>query len=311
MKKIFFLLIISFSIISGLLVAEYMINSGFKDVDVENVIATTVEDYIELTGEVTEQNKREIKLDFPLKITKLYAEVGDKVKAGQKLADTDNTSLLKKLELAMVESLNPESFVNIISTVKYQNKEILSPINGVISSVNINEGDAATPDQPVITVTDTENLKVRSKISENSFREIYIGQNVLIYSDNSMINGKITKIYPVAQKIEGDKLSFVAFEITPDSCEDLTCGTVVQLKLCSEIFENVVVIPFESVMFDEEHPYVYVNVSGYAVKKRVVLGKEFETTVQIKEGLSEKDKLVINPKKYNLKNGDKLSDGEL
>lgn len=310
MKKTFLILIISVAVISGILTAEYAINSGFKDVRTEAVSKTTMESYIELTGDVIETNKREIKVEFPFVLSRLYVSVGDEVSKGEKLAVLDKEPMLKKLELAMAEASAPDSFESVIATVKSYKDEITSPIKGVISQLNCTEGGEISAERPVIVIKDTENLIVRTKIPSDGFKEIYLNQKVIIYSDTSAVNGKITKIYPTAEKSEGDSRSFVAFEITPESCEDLTCGAAVDLKLCSEVFEDVVVIPFDSVMFDEEYPYVYVNISGYAVKRRVVLGKEFETTVEIKEGLSENDRLVLSPKSSNIKNGDKLSDGE-
>ncbi len=310
MKKVILLLLISIFVISGVLVADYVINSGFKTVKVQSVFTTTVEDYVELSGEVTEEIKREIKADFPLEITAMYAEVGDKVTKGQKLAELDDASLINKLEFSMIESNAPESFESIISQVRHLDKSIYSPIDGVISYVGYQEGDTIAIEKSLFTVTDTENLKVRSKISSDIINEIYLNQKVIIYSENEAINGKISKIYPVAEKTDLNNLSFIAFEITPENSDKLTCGTVVEIKLLNEVFNDVIVIPFDSVMFDDEYPYVYVEVSGYAVKKRVVIGKEFETTVEIKEGLSRNDKLLTEPKKYNIKNGDKITYGE-
>lgn len=310
MKKAIIIICTAVSVICGVLIAEYMINSDFKDVDTTTVSTSTVEDFIELTGEVKEVNKRELKYDFPVGISKLYVDIGSKVEAGARLADFDKSSLLNKFEIAKLNSSDSKSFENVIASLKSAPESLYSPIKGVVSEVYCKEGADIFSDKPLIVITDTENLVVRAKVSSDSFSEIYLGQKALIYSDEYAVPGEVSKIYPTATKSESDGLSWISFEITPEESKNLKCGTAVDLKVCSATYENVVIIPFDSVMFDEEYPYVYVNVSGYAVKKRVVLGKEFDTSVEIKSGLSVDDKLVMSPKKYNIKNGDKLSDGE-
>ena len=70
------------------------------------------------------------------------------------------------------------------------------------------------------------------------------------------------------------------------------------------------IIPFDSVMLDEATPYVFINRYGYAVKRYVNLGEEYETDVEVLSGLNADEKLILNPKIQELKEGDKLSEIE-
>ncbi len=311
LNRTFYLLSCSLSVILGIFVAEYVINSDFKTVSVSGITRSTIENYIELTGEVKEINKREIKIDYPVEIKKIYVDIGEKVKKGQKIAEIDKESLLTKFEFAMAESSSKDNYENIITSLKYYPEIIESPINGVVSDILISEGETCAMDIPVFIVTDLENLVVRTKIKSDRLSNINLGQKALICLKDNTVTGKISKIYPSAEKDINENLSSVSFEITPDDSKNLICGTVVDVKIANETLEDIVVVPFDSVMFDESMPYVYINKSGYAVKRQVITGKEFETTIEIKAGLSEKDKLILNPRKYNLKNGDKISDGDI
>lgn len=309
MKKIILTILVSISVIFGIMLADYIINNSFKSVDTKTVSKTSKENYIELKGVVKEINKREIKLNYPLTIKKLYVSVGDKVNQGQKLADINKNNFIKKMYLAQANSSSPSSFDNIILDILNHDDYIYSPINGIVSNIYVNEGSDCSIEFPVIEITDTENVIIKSRIKSGSLTEIHLNQSVYIITDEITLKGSISKIYPIAYENE-DKSSYVNFDIVPEKSANLICGSSVNIKIIKELFDNILVVPYDSVVYDNNIPYVYVDESGYAVKRRVVLGNEFDTSVEIKSGLSEKDRIILEPLKYNLNNGDKLSDGE-
>lgn len=309
MKRVLITIFASVSVILGIMTADYIINNNFKSVNSIVVSKTSKENYIELKGSVKEINKREIKLNYPFTVKKLYVSVGDKVNRGQKLADMDKNSFIKKMYLAQANSSQPKSFDNIILDVLNHEENIFSPIQGVVSNIYVNEGSDCTIDFPVIEITDTENVIIKSRIKSGSLTEIYLNQPVYIITGEMSLKGYISKIYPLAYENE-DKSCYINFDIIPEKSENLICGSSVDIKIIKELFDNIMVIPFDSVVYENDIPYVFVEESGYAVKKRVILGNEFDTSVEIKSGLSEKDRIILEPLKYNLNNGDKLSDGD-
>ena len=164
MKRAVIAIVISLVVVCGMMVAEFIINSDFIDVDTVSVATSTIEDYIELTGDVKERNKQEIRYDFPVNISKIFVEVGEEVSKGEKLMSLDKTSLMNRFEMAKAESSDSETYDKLISSLEHSPESICSPIDGVVSELYVSENSEVPLNSPVITITDMENLVIRSKI---------------------------------------------------------------------------------------------------------------------------------------------------
>lgn len=308
MKKIILTVLLSSLILLSFAVADYVVNKDFTVVKIQNVTSEKKYKYIKADGVVSELNNRDITIEYPFKTEKIYVKVGDSVIKNQKLIMLDKDYLKNK---AVFEwHLEGDALNNIIAGIDNHNSYIESPINGVITSINTKEGAILSTLNPVISVSDLENLIISSFIPESIISNIYQGQNVQISGKafEGIIDGKVIKIYPTAEKNDNNAAqTFIRVDIHPEKNNFLKPGINVELEFEKSLTDNSLIIPFDSVMFDENNPYVYINRMGYAVKKYVNLGEEFETDVEILDGISENDMLILNPKIKNLKNGSKLS----
>ena len=114
--------------------------------------------------------------------------------------------LVSKFELEQLElaSKNLRDMVEIsklqLKEVKNQYKylTIKAPNDGVIIKKNIKTGEMAIPGMPAFILSDLSALQIKTEISENDLKNIYLGQkaSVTIPSMNVNTDGKIIAIIP-------------------------------------------------------------------------------------------------------------------
>ena len=300
--------IFTFTILSGIMFADYLVNNNFIMVKTEPVLSKEMNKYINATGICQEQNKREIRVDLPLYVDKIYVNVGDKIQRGQKVLKLNKESFENRLELqsVTVSSVNND---NLIAKINNFNEEITSPINGVVTKLNVCEGAEINISTPVMVISDLDNLVIKASVPENIISDIYVGQTVLISNDSlyNKVKGEVIKIHPVGEKKDMfSSQSFITVDVIANDYESIRPETTLNLEFLKNEKKKNIIIPFDAVMFDEENPYVFIDNLGYAVKRYVNLGEEYDIEVEVLSGIKEGDKLILNPKINKIKEGDKI-----
>lgn len=308
MKKTVITFIFTFTILSGIMFADYLVNNNFIMVKTEPVLSKEMNKYINATGICQEQNKREIRVDLPLYVDKIYVNVGDKIQRGQKVLKLNKESFENRLELqsVTVSSVNND---NLIAKINNFNEEITSPINGVVTKLNVYEGAEINISTPVMVISDLDNLVIKASVPENIISDIYVGQTVLISNDSlyNKVRGEVIKIHPVGEKKDMfSSQSFITVDVIANDYESIRPETTLNLEFLKNEKKKNIIIPFDAVMFDEENPYVFIDNLGYAVKRYVNLGEEYDIEVEVLSGIKEGDKLILNPKINKIKEGDKI-----
>ena len=308
MKKTVITFIFTFTILSGIMFADYLVNNNFIMVKTEPVLSKEMNKYINATGICQEQNKREIRVDLPLYVDKIYVNVGDKIQRGQKVLKLNKESFENRLELqsVTVSSVNND---NLIAKINNFNEEITSPINGVVTKLNVYEGAEINISTPVMVISDLDNLVIKASVPENIISDIYVGQTVLISNDSlyNKVKGEVIKIHPVGEKKDMfSSQSFITVDVIANDYESIRPETTLNLEFLKNEKKKNIIIPFDAVMFDEENTYVFIDNLGYAVKRYVNLGEEYDIEVEVLSGIKEGDKLILNPKINKIKEGDKI-----
>lgn len=306
MKKIIFLTLISLVAVIGVSVSEYVINGSFTDVETITVSKTSVNSYTTANGEVKDGGKREINSEFPFTVKKIYVSNGDTVSAGQKIADISYEKIINKFAVASAEFGKNKEYESLIRLVENKPESVEAPIDGVVSGINCLEGNDFPADKAAFIITNTEDHYVRIKLDIDKLNEIYNGQKAYIYQNDNVVKGKVSKIYPIIQNESNENLNTITADITPDEGSTLICGMKAEVKLVNEPYKDIILVPFDAIMYDDDTPYVYINSYGYAVKRYITTGKEFETDAEVVSGLETADKIILNPRQKNIKEGLKV-----
>jgi len=130
--------------------------------------------------------------------------------------------LVSKFEVEQLE-LGSKNLKDMVEISKLQVKEvenqykyltIKAPNDGVIVKKNIKSGEMAIPGMPALILSDLSTLKIKTEVSENDLKNIFLGQKakIEIPSMGLLTDGKITAIIPSSNPMTHTftiKLSFV------------------------------------------------------------------------------------------------------
>lgn len=203
---------------------------------------------------------------------------------------------------------------NLKEEIEKIQKATLSPIEGVITQLNVAEGMLANAMQPVLTVVDTTKLKVIAEVGEYDIKKIALNQKAELSGDaikeDVVIGGDVTYVEPVATQAydSGKAVTTVTIEISVTAgSEYLKPGYTLDCEITTEEKQQATIANYD--MFKEDKDgskYVYViDENNELIKQTVKLGIVSDFTAEIVEGLEPGDMVVINPSLV-LKEGSKV-----
>ena len=243
-----------------------------------------------------------------LHIDKILVDVGDRVKEGQVIVTMNRTNL-KQLEinLATIEDsynrmkpvhasggISDQQMLELENSLNLQrevvenmrnNSEIKSPISGVVTARNFENGDLFTS-MPILHIMQIDKLKVKANISEQYYPNVKVGDKVNITVDiypNEVFEGKISRINPA---LDAATRTF-GVEITiPNSNERLRPGMFARATFHMGDVEGVMIddVAIQKQAGSAER-FVYVIKDGVAEFRFVRDGRRVGNKVSIVEGL--------------------------
>lgn len=284
-------------------------------VKVARVTEQAVPQVVSYTATIEPYKRNLISSSLPNRIKKIYVEVGDHVKAGQKLVDLDRANLAQQklqldnleLEYNRVKELyavggasqqQVDQMRTQYETAKtsYENLDentvLVSPTNGVVTARNYDNGDLATG--AILTVMQIQPVKVEVNISESDFTKVKLGMpvdvNVEVYGDE-VFKGKVSLIHPT---IDPTTRTFVTEINIPNGDNRIRPGMFARVNID---FGNVnrVVVPDQAVVkrSGSGDRFVYVYKDGKVSFNQVQLGRHMDTSYELISGVENGSEVVI------------------
>lgn len=267
-------------------------------------------DYFEIVGNV-QAPVTEVKSFVSGRVTQLYCEEGDSISKGATIASVDDLeyrlNYLKAksdYENALYDASKMIEQKEIQLEIAKRNLEytvITSPVSGLIETISVAEMANVNSNGAVCSIVEDASMNVTGYIDEVDLKKIKEGQKVVFNFIPLGITavGKVDKIGKVANSTGGLVVIPVEFSFNEDPREKgiipgLSCN--VQIVLMEK--PGAVVIPINALRRDEEGAFVYVRSEkndGGNEKLRVETGSMTDNMVEITDGLTEGQKIVITP----------------
>ena len=268
------------------------------------------------TATVESDIKNNIAPNAPLRIEKIYVEVGDIVRKGQVLVQLDASNLQQvksqvdnqQVEFNRTAQLyevggaskaeydNAKTQLDVLST-QYrqlvQNTQLVAPINGVVTARNYDNGDMYTS-MPILTVEQTNPVKLIINISENFYKLVKKGQTVDIALDayeGETFSGQITIVYPT---VDVTTHTFPVEITINNNSQKVRPGMFARATVNFGDAEHVLV-PDEALVkqIGAGDRYVYVYKDGKVSYNKVALGKHIGNQYEIISGVEPGDNVVV------------------
>ena len=286
-------------------------------VKLATVTARQVDQILEYTATVEAEVKNNIAPASPVRIDHIYVEVGDKVSKGQKLVQMDAASL-KQLKLQLdnqeIEFRRLDELYKVggvsksewdaskmsldVKKTSYrnllENTSLLSPISGIITARNYDNGDMYNGNTPVLVVEQIVPVKLLINISENYFSKIKKGSPVKVKFDvfeGEVFNGKISLIYPT---INAATRTFPVELVLDNEEMKVRPGMFARVEV-NFGSENHVVVPDLAIVKQagSGDRYVFVYEKGIVHYKKVELGRRMGSEYELISGVDNNSQVVV------------------
>jgi RND family efflux transporter MFP subunit len=192
-----------------------------------------------------------------------------------------------------------------IARSSLDNMSIQAPMSGVVATSSVREGEFASPQIPVYTIINTQQVKVRVNVSQTIVNNLYMGKEVYVYVDavsNQPFVGTIVEISPGA-----DQSATFPIEIqleNPDAL--LRPGMFAEVTFNREAAQNSIVVPRNTVLRDNQGEFVYINKDSVAVRVDVTTGIDNGMYIEILSGVSVGDEIVTTGQTF-VTNGEEIN----
>lgn len=159
-----------------------------------------------------------------------------------------------------------------------------APFDGVVGLYEAKEGAQLKEGEPVVTLFNPGPKNIEFDIPVHLIASIHDGQEVEFQG----------KIYPLSyvQKMVNEKNHMCPAYVSID-CSNCVAGEAVTVTLPIEEKSNAIVIPFAALLFKGNTAHVYALKNDQLEVRPVSLGMREKDLVEIKEGLTEKDVIVV------------------
>ena len=171
--------------------------------------------------------------------------------------------------------------------------DLESPINGMVTDMNVNVGDWVTPGMQLATVANTHQMILKFYVAEGEVAKINLNDSVKIYSEFDKKRAVKGKISEISRSASSDARSFqvkAKFNNTKDNWYKPGMFVNVDITLASQ--QNVPVVPTQAVIFENDKNVVYKVVDKKAIPVDVKIGLTNEYFTEITNGLKDGDTIV-------------------
>ena len=168
--------------------------------------------------------------------------------------------------------------------------ELTTPIDGVVTAVNVSLGDLTTMGQVVVTVARINNMKVTFDINETDVANVALGQKVSVFSEaaqGSKVEGKIIQL---SKSADIRSRSFEVKAMFPNTADRwYKPGVYVKVNVAVSPHDREVVVPNLAIQSDDTGSRVYLIRNGRSYRRQVRLGVTDGVVTAALEGLAEGD----------------------
>jgi membrane fusion protein, heavy metal efflux system len=190
-------------------------------------------------------------------------------------------------EVAWIESRQPGDPPPVI--------KLNAPIAGMISKVNIAQGQPVSPDDELIEIIDLSTVEATASVPQHLAGKLKPGVNAHIRVNSLPEHVFEAKLAHVAAVADEDTGTLEAAFHVPNPEKLLRPGMKAEFSLVVSQRENVMSIPRSAVQGDAAERFVYIkdyDLKNAFVKVPVVLGAQNDRFVEIVKGLFPGDEVV-------------------
>lgn len=280
------------------------------------------------------EHQHSINASAELRVGKVLVSAGESVRAGQSLllaTATANSRLeltrarnelqFSEQELARVSALRQQqlatnaelaaarqghdnaraALASIVVRLGNRNGEIRAENEGLVASVDVQQGDIVAAGAPLLHLADRAGLRVRLGIEPTDFVRVKEGQSVAVtsvYDAHITTRGRVVKLVKLVDP--QTRLAEALIDVEP--VDGLLPGSAVRAAIELQDRPQVLAVALAAVLYEGTRPYVYLIEKEKARRTWVTLGQVNDDRIEILSGAKAGDQVVVEGN-YELEDG--------
>lgn len=270
-----------------------------QQLDMSFPVAERVIDVMIKAGDHVKQNQPLIKLD-PTQLNAQVTQASNNVAAAQAyLNSVSNSSPYNPITVAQAQQAldvaknHYNALIAQASSPTLNSGNLISPVNGVVTTVNINPGQVFDANSALLTIMDLSTVTVHAKISLANLQQVKMGSPVQVMPSalpNLTLRGTIASIIPQA---DPQTDTFEVWVNVPNTQQVLLPGMSVFVRIQGQ--QNAFVVPRLAVLNPDRESSVFVVRNDHVYMQSVHVAGNAPNVFFIDSGLSANDAVVLLP----------------
>lgn len=231
----------------------------------------TLQDYVNTNGEIEPQSSVEVYPNIGGKVFKTYVNLGSNVSRNQLIAEIDPSE----------------------PGIQYSHSPVYAPISGTITKTPSKEGEKVSVSTAITIIGDVENLQLTASVPERYVASLKPGlkaEVVLEAYPNDVFSATVVQVSPVVDATSRTKEVILNFDKNDSR---INAGMFAKVKLYTQNYAGAITIPSSAIIDKNGDDCVYIVQDSKAVLRKVQTGNSVDSVIQILNGISEGDKVVI------------------
>jgi membrane fusion protein (multidrug efflux system) len=209
--------------------------------------------------------------------------------------DADNTATNQETTKA-----NADAFAANLRVLEQEVafKRVTAPFPGVITARNTNVGDLITANNTnmeMFHIQQTNPLRIYFRVPQANAPDIRLGQSIdVVFSD--LAKTLQAKVATTSESITPNSRTLLVELHMDNPNNEIQPGSYAQVRLTSGSLGQIVTLPNNTLLFRAQGLQVGVVKPDNSVELRdIKVGRDFGTTIEIVQGVTPSDKVVVNP----------------
>jgi len=177
--------------------------------------------------------------------------------------------------------------------IRLENTLIMAPFHGEIIRKHVDPGALVSPSTPLVTLVHTETLKIVANVLERDIPLMKIGMKAKIRTEaypDKIFEGKVARLNAA---LELATRTLQAEIYIPNPGGLLKPGMFAKLEVVLSEKPQTLIIPRHAVVEERGTKSVFIVKGGQAFRKSIVTGYEQDQLIEVLEGVSEGDQVVV------------------
>jgi len=235
-------------------------------------VSGQIKDLLYVNGDVIPASSVDVYSDTSGKLVRVNVSLGEYVKKDQVIAEIDPS------RPGMSFTANPVKAI----------------VSGTITSLPFDIGATISPQVPVARIGNLTNLQVRTFIPEKFISRISMGMKAVLSFESypgETFDAVVMELSPVVDEVS--RTMMIKMDIVKRD-RRIKAGMYAKISLITEVKDNIVRIPTDSIMSRFGETFVFVMDGEDRVSKRLVKeGIRINGVSEISEGLKEGETIIL------------------